>query len=603
MVPDDQGWTDAAVFGSEYYDTPNIDRLAARGIRFTNAYAANPLCSPTRLSILTGMYPHRYGMTAPHGHYETIPLDTPRYRPDQVGASWKGYLEPVSARSLPNDAPTYGKVFKAAGYATAFMGKWHLGKPPYTPENHGFDVVVGGRGNPGPPGGYFSPWTEDTLPERPEGTHIDDTITDEALNFIEASARRNQPFLLNLWFYDVHGPFEGKARLTAKYRQRTDGRGMQDLPVMGAMIETMDDNVGRVLDKLDQLGIADNTIIVYWSDNGGNMYDVVDGTYPTNNAPLRSGKGNIHEGGIRVPAMVVWPGISQPGAVSAALVSSIDIYPTLMEMTGLNAPEGVEFDGTNLAPLIRGEPFDRDTTFFHFPHYVTAPSNISASAVRHGDYKLIRRYAPDGDKPFTFELYNLRDDVGESVNLAALRADIVQELDAMIARHLEDTGTPVPPRNPAFDPDAFNPITSEGNETGSLMPSPTAGDWYAAGGNQVHPDDGSLIVTSVNTDPWIRTESVPPFVGSFIARLRMKINTQGDGQVFWRSQTHPAFDGQGVWFNVNHDGQWHEYTVEVNAEGPLIGFRIDPGRDRGEIEIDWIEILSPAGESLRRWDF
>jgi arylsulfatase A-like enzyme len=176
ILTDDQGWMDSGVYGSEYYDTPHMDRLAAQGVRFTNAYSASPLCSPTRLSVLTGMYPHRYGMTAPHGHLATIPLDTPLFRPGQTGAAWQAYLVPESARSLPNDAPTYGKVFKQAGYATAFMGKWHLGKPPYMPENHGFDVVVGGRGNPGPPGGFFSPWNSDTLPQRPHGTHIDDAM-------------------------------------------------------------------------------------------------------------------------------------------------------------------------------------------------------------------------------------------------------------------------------------------------------------------------------------------------------------------------------------------------------------------------------------------
>lgn len=600
VLTDDQGWMDASVYGSEFYQTPNLDRLAAQGVRFTNAYSASPLCSPTRLSVLTGQYPHRLGMTAPHGHLATIPLNTPLYPPGKTAAPWQAYLVPESARSLPNDALTYGKLFKQAGYATAFMGKWHLGKPPYMPENHGFDTVIGGRGNPGPPGGFFAPWRSDTLPKSPAGTHIDDAITSEAIKFVRQN--QSKPFLLNLWPYSVHAPFQGKAPLIQKYRQRTDPRGEQDSAIMGAMIETLDDNLGRLLDEVDALGLTENTIVVFWSDNGGNMYDRVEGITPTNNAPLKEGKGNIHEGGIRVPAVIRWPGVTQAGQVLDEVVSTIDIFPTLLEMTGIEAPAGASFDGIGLEGLLRGGELGRDTMFFHFPHYVPKPKNMSASAVRHGDYKLIRRYDKDGDRPYKFELYNLADDLGETENLAAQMPEMVSQLDAMIAGHLMDTGTPVPPANPNFQPGTYNPITGEGTPPAPAASAGVAG-WTTAGGTKLKLDGGHMVVTSKGKDPWLMTKAVPQVEGPVIGRARIKLSTTGNGQMFWASKAKPGFAGRFVDFGMQHDGQWHEYEVLLPSVGELSGFRIDPGRGAGEIRIDWAEIATPDGKTLKRWDF
>ncbi len=600
ILTDDQGWMDSSVYGSQFYETPNIDRLAARGVRFTNAYSASPLCSPTRLSVLTGHYPHRHGMTAPHGHLATIPLNTPLYTPGKRSASSQAYQVPESARSLPNDVLTYGKVFKQAGYATAFIGKWHLGKPPYMPENHGFDLVVGGRGEPGPPGGFFAPWRSDTLPKSPEGTHIDDAITDEAIGFMRKN--QDQSFLLNLWFYNVHAPFQAKQPLIQKYRQKTDPRGEQACAIMGAMLEIMDHNIGRVMDELDKLGLAEDTIIVFWSDNGGNMYDEVEGITPTNNAPLKEGKGNIYEGGIRVPAIIDWPGVTEPGMVCDTVVSTIDIFPTLLEMTGIQAPADATFDGLGLEGVLRGEALDREAMFFHFPHYVPKPRNISASAVRYGDYKLIRRYDKNGDDPFVFELYNLAEDIGETKNLADDMPDIVSQLDAMIADHLMATGTPVPPANPAYDPTAFNPITGKGTPPKPAEAKTVAG-WNTAGGTTLQLDGGHLVITSQGNDPWIATQAVPKANGPVLGRARIKVKSNGTGQMFWRSKAKPGFEGQFVDFDLIHDGEWHEYEVLLPSVGELTGIRIDPARSPGEIRIDWAEIATPDGTTLKRWDF
>lgn len=603
VLTDDQGWMDAGVYGSEYYETPNLDRLAARGVRFTNAYSASPLCSPTRLSVLTGMYPHRFGMTAPHGHLAPLPPNTPLYTPGKAGAPWQAYQVPEPTRYIPLDVQTFGTVFKDAGYTTAFIGKWHLGNPPHSPESFGFDLVLGGRGNPGPPGGFFAPWLDTTpLPKRPKGTHIDDAITDEALKFMADSHQRGRPFFVNLWFYNVHAPFQAKQPLIKKYRGKTDPRGKQDFAVMGGMLETMDDNLGRVMDQIDKLGLDKETIIVFWSDNGGNMYDEPEGTTPTHNAPLRAGKGNIHEGGIRVPAVIDWPGVTEAGSVSDAMVSTIDIFPTILQMAGLDAPGGVEFDGTGLEGLLKGGGLDRDAMFFHFPHYVAKPGNISASAVRQGPYKLIRRYDKDGSGPFMFELYDLENDLGETTNLAAEMPEKVEELDAMIAAHLEATGTPVPLENPAFKLGSYNPITGEG-----VKPAPPknkrAGDWEAGGETEVKKKGGHLIVTSVNGDPYVMCSQLPEVDGPVVGRVRMKLETSGDGQMFWSSKSRRGFGGHGVSFDVNHDGQWHEYEVQLPSEGRLNGFRLDPGRDVGEITIDWIELADVQGETLKRWAF
>lgn len=608
VLTDDQGWMDSGVYGSKYYQTPHMDRMAGKGMRFTNAYSASPLCSPTRLSVLTGKYPHRLGMTAPHGHLPTLPANRPLYKGQ--GAPWQAYLVPDSKRELPNNVLTYGKMFKGNGYATAFMGKWHLGKPPYMPENHGFDTVVGGRGNPGPPGGFFAPWNSDTLPKSKPGTHIDDAITDEAIGFI--TENKDKPFLLNMWFYGVHAPFEGKKSLIEKYRDITDPRGKQNLPVMGAMLETVDTNLGRLLEQLDTLGIADNTIIIFWSDNGGNMYNEVEGTTPTNNAPLSMGKGNIHEGGIRVPAMVVWPGKVKAGSVSDAIVSTIDIFPTMLDMAGMKEPEHKPFDGISLKPALTGGELQRDTAYFHFPHYVPKPNSMSASAVRQGDYKLIRVYDRDGDKPYKYELYNLKEDIGETKNLAASMPDKVKAMDAMITQHLVDTKTPAPPANPAYLPGSFNPITGEGDKeikpADQPKPKPIArkesiNGWQPGGFTKFRIEDGNLVVVGANKDPWLMCQDLPNVRDEFVARVRIKSSTTGNGEIFWASKTNPGFPGHNVPFEMKHDGQWQTYEIKVPAKGPITNFRIDPGRGNGDVMISLIEIENAKGKVLKRWKF
>ncbi len=427
ILADDLGWMDTSLYGSKYYQTPNIDRLARRGMMFTDAYAANPLCSPTRASILTGKYPCRFAITTPAGHLP--PLDTP-LMPKRSSPSVK-MICPRSRRFLPPEERTLAEMFKDAGYHTGFIGKWHLGlRPPHWPEKQGFDFSFHGAPDPGPRS-YFSPYRfgAGTVTDGPKGEYITDRIADEACKYLDAHS--DEPWFLCFWQYAVHAPFQAKEDLTAKYRKKTDPRGKQDCPIMGGMIHSMDQAVGRVLDKLDELKLADNTIIVFFSDNGGNMYNTVEGTTPTNNHPLRSGKGNIHEGGVREPCVVIWPGVVKAGSNSDQVITSVDFYPTLLEMIGRKPRKGKILDGESLVPVLTGEGrLKREAIFCHFPHYIKATGNLPSTSVRKGHWKLIRVYGEGADREVAFELYNLKTDIGEANNLAEKMPEKVAELAA-----------------------------------------------------------------------------------------------------------------------------------------------------------------------------
>ena len=456
ILADDLGWMDTSLYGSNYYRTPHIDRLARLGMMFTNAYAANPLCSPTRASIMTGKYPCRLGITTPGGHLPALPKDTPLL--GKAAAPWMKMVVPRSRRFLPPSEYTLGEAFRDAGYATGFIGKWHLGlAPAHWPEKQGFDVSFHGAPDPGPPS-YFSPYRfrAGTVTDGPKGQYITDRVTDEAVKFLRTRAKRNKPFMLCLWHYAVHAPFQGKKALVDTYGRRKDPRGKQDCPTMAAMIHSLDQGVGRVMTELNGLKIADNTIVVFMSDNGGNMYDRVQGVPPTNNAPLRGGKGTIYEGGVREPCIVVWPGVVKPGSRSAELVSSIDFYPTLLEMAGIRPKTGQVIDGLSMVGVLKGTGrLDREAIFCHFPHYTPkAGGRFPATSVCRGDWKLIRCYGEGPNRTHGYELYNLKDDIGEHDNLAARHPEAVQALDALIARHLKDTGGIVPIPNPRYDPKA-----------------------------------------------------------------------------------------------------------------------------------------------------
>ena len=446
FLVDDMGWRDAGCFGSTFYETPNIDRLARQGMRFTAAYAAGPVCSPTRASIMAGKYPARMATTDYFGGPQ----------PDTVQRHWTRNKPLLPARyleRLPLEEVTLAEAFKEAGYQTFFAGKWHLGGKGYWPEQQGFDINVGGC-QAGMPSSYFSPYRNPKLPDGPKGEHLDDRLAAESVLFLEQIG--DKPFLLYLSFYSVHIPLQAKKDLLAKYEAKRKGvktegpllkpegnslaRQVQEHPVYAAMIESMDCGVGQVLDALERLGLADRTAVCFMSDNGG--LSTAEGA-PTSNLPLRAGKGWLYEGGIREPMIVKWPGVTAPGSVCTTPVVSTDFYPTLLDMAGVPSKPAQHVDGVSLAPLLKQTgTIAREAIYWHYPHYGNQGGS-PGGAVRCGDWKLIE-FFEDG----RLELYNLKDDLGEQRNLAKDQPEKVVQLQRMLQSWRAQVGARMPAPNP-----------------------------------------------------------------------------------------------------------------------------------------------------------
>jgi len=465
ILADDLGWADTTLYGhTELYRTPNIERLARRGMTFTRAYAASPLCSPTRSSILTGLSPARTGVTAPQCHLPQVAL---RATPGTNAPPNAKSIQTNSATRLNTTYYTLAHALRDAGYATGPFGKWHLGRAPYSPLQHGFDVDVPHWPGPGPAGSYVAPWRfPDFDPDVPN-EHIEDRMAREAVAFMQKHA--DKPFFLNYWMFSVHAPFDAKRKLIEAYRKRVIPTSPQRSPTYAAMVESMDDAVGTLLDAIDRLGLADRTIVVFFSDNGGNMYSAIDGTTPTSNAPLRGGKATVFEGGVRVPMVVAWPGVTPPGSRSDVIVQSEDFYPTILEMLGSKPRPEQRFDGVSIAAALKGRPLQREPIFTYFPHSPPVPDWLPPSvAVHQGDWKLIRIFHGGEDGAHRYKLFNLRADIGETRDLSADEPRRVQELDALIEKFLKDTSAVTPRPNPDFDPTRYRP-----EDEGKPRPRPT----------------------------------------------------------------------------------------------------------------------------------
>ena len=428
ILADDLGWTDTGCYGSKYYRTPSIDRLASQGMRFTNAYAACPVCSPTRASILTGKYPARLKLT------DFIPG-----RPQWPTAK---LLSSPFRHELPLEEVTIAELLKPLGYRSASIGKWHLGNPPFTPENQGFDLNIAGTYR-GAPASYFGPFDLPGLKDSRPGEYLTDRLTDEAIRFIEAN--RANPFFMYLPHFTVHIPLQAKPEVVDKYRAFTHPDQPQHNPTYAAMVEALDQSVGRVMQKLEELKLAENTVVFFNSDNGGLLYESASQDNVTSNRPLRAGKGHLYEGGIREPLIVRWPGAAKPGTVCDTPVSSIDYFRTIREMADVSS--GPKTDGTSLVPLLKGgSSLEREALFWHYPHY-SNQGGPPSGAVRAGSYKLIEFYE-DG----RVELYNLRDDIGERRNLALSEPGKAAELHAQLTQWRESVGAVMPLPNPHYDP-------------------------------------------------------------------------------------------------------------------------------------------------------
>lgn len=432
MLIDDMGWTDLGCYGSKYYETPHIDQLAKDGMRFTNAYSACTVCSPTRAAVMTGKSPARLHITDwIAGH------DRPHAR----------LKIPEWTKHLPLEEETLAERLKTRGYATASIGKWHLGGPEFYPEKQGFDVNIGGTDRGQPPS-YFSPYGIDTLKDGPKDEFLSDRLTTEAIGFIEKN--KEQPFYIYMPHFAVHTPIMGKPDVVAKYQKKRGVSGHTN-PVYAALVESVDDSVGRLRATLKKLELSENTIIVFTSDNGGLSGTVSAKGWsrgPTDNSPARLGKGSAYDGGVHIPLIVSWPGTIPAGEACDTPVISYDHVPTLLEATSTPLSDGQIVDGESLMPLLtqKGQ-LKRDAIYWHYPHYHPG-SATPYSAVREGDWKLIEFFETSH-----VELYNLRRDPGELENVADVDTDVAAALTEKLHAWRKEVGAQEPTPNEAYDPE------------------------------------------------------------------------------------------------------------------------------------------------------
>lgn len=447
LLADDLGWADLGCYGSTFHETPVLDGLAQRGALFTDAYAAAPVCSPTRAAIMSGRYPARVGVTQYiGGHGVGRLLDVPYFA------------------GLPTHEFSLARALRAGGYQTWHVGKWHLGSRRTWPDQHGFDVNIGGCDWGHPRFGYTSPYQCPTLEDGPDGEYLTDRLTDEAIGLIERSG--DAPFFLNFWHYAVHIPVEAPADLVLKYQRKAADLGLdrvdpfevgeptpvwhnrdarvvrrtvQSDPGYAAMIENLDSNIGRLLAAVEAAGKADDTIVVFTSDNGG--LSTAEGS-PTCNLPLAQGKGWMDDGGIRVPLIVSWPGAVAPGTRIAEPTTSPDLYPTLLAAAGLDQLPRQHVDGVDIGPALSGGHFERGPIFWHYPHY-SNQGGTPAAAVRDGRWKLVLYFEDDH-----CELFDLVDDIGERRNLAGDEPRTVERLRAALVSWLAEVRALVPQPNP-----------------------------------------------------------------------------------------------------------------------------------------------------------
>ena len=439
ILVDDLGWSDLACYGSKSYKTPNLDKFAASGVRFTDAYAGGSVCSPTRAAIMTGRSPARLKIT------DWIP-----------GARVKNpkLLSPKIHNELPYNEVTIAEVLKDNGYKTAYVGKWHLGGDKFLPGTQGFDINIGGFHKGSPPGGYYSPYKNPYLADGPAGEYLPDRLTDESIKFIEQEKGGDKPFFLYLSYYTVHTPIQASKKHLGMYKdsitkssapiKERDGKtlGSQSNAAYASMVTAMDENVGRLISKINEFGLDKNTIIIFTSDNGGLSTKKAPG--PTCNLPLRAGKGWCYEGGIRTPLIIKAPGVKS--SVNNTPVISMDYFPTILELAGLEQKPKLHVDGLSLLNELKanGQKLSRGTLVWHYPHYHGSTWRPGA-AIRSGKWKMVE-FFESGEK----ELFNLDDDLGEHKNLASKYPEVLKELSAKMKKWRLENNAEMPKPNPDF---------------------------------------------------------------------------------------------------------------------------------------------------------
>lgn len=453
FLVDDLGWADVGCNGSTFYETPNIDALAKSGVRFTDGYAAASICSPTRASIVTGRHPVR--------------VDVTDWLPGSKAPKNGKFLHVEDRENLALEEVTIAEVLKENGYKTFFAGKWHLGDEGYYPEDQGFDINIGGHDRGSPPGGYYAPWKNPRLEAKSKGEYLTERLTDETNRFIADSTKEDEPFFAYLSYYNVHTPIQPYQKRIDRYTEKAksfegetpviemrDGvsRGRQDNADLASMVAAVDDSVGAVLAKLEDLGIADNTVVIFFSDNGGlctrppGMKDTSKTGYkkvgPGCNLPLRAGKGWLYEGGIREATIVRAPGTSKPGTICSSPVMSTDFFPTILELAGIGTKPELHKDGVSIVDLLKSPETKKERSlYWHYPHYHGSGWS-PGGAIRKGDWKLIEFWEHDDA-----QLYNLAEDIGEQNDLSEEKPEVKAALIKELADWRKQIGAVMPELN------------------------------------------------------------------------------------------------------------------------------------------------------------
>lgn len=445
FLVDDMGWADIGANGSKFHETPHIDRLAKSGMRFTQGYAAGSVCSPTRASIMTGKHPVR--------------VDITDWIPGQSNRPSNPLLHPEDQHSLPLKEVTIAEALKQHGYQTFFAGKWHLGKEGEWPTDQGFDINIGGHHRGSPPGGYYAPWTNPALKAKKEGEYLTERLTDESAKFLE-TRDKSKPFLLYLSYYNIHTPIQSYKKRFNYFKEKAeksfigstpiqhehDGktRMRQDNPALASMVAAVDDSVGKLLDKIEELKLDKNTVVIFFSDNGG--LSTLGRIGPGCNEPLRAGKGWLYEGGIREPTIIRAPGITKQGSISIKPMISMDFFPTMLDLAGLPLRPELHVDGNSLLSQLKGNDSGLRTLHWHYPHYHGSTWKPGA-AIREGNWKLIEFYHYNN-----FELYNLENDISEENNLSKTHPNKAKELRKKLNKWQKKMNAKMPNPNPDYIP-------------------------------------------------------------------------------------------------------------------------------------------------------
>ncbi len=594
ILADDLGGIDLGCYGSRHYETPNLDRMAARGMRFTDGYAASSVCSPTRYSIQTGKYPARGDLT--------LWLN---------GSSGKRrrLLDAPAVKQMASEEITIAESLRKAGYATASIGKWHLGGEPYYPEHQGYGLNYGGWHSGSPAGGYFLP-NKMPMNEMPKEGYLTDHLTDRALKYIEE--KQGEPFFIYQSYHSVHTPIQGKPELVKYYKEKFARLDVNAKPTYAAMLHSLDENVGRILDKLDELKLTERTAVFFFSDNGGYLG-------ATNNMPLRKGKGYSYEGGHREPMLVQYPAMIKPGTICSEPLTSTDFYPTILELAGLPLLPEQHVDGVSFASLLKNpsESLGRDAIYWHYPHY-SPQGGTPSGAIREGDMKLIE-FFEDG----RLELYNLKDDLSEATDLSADNPELSKKLHEKLQAWRDEVDAKMPIVNPNFNqkppprrrPQAKPTPVDYTEELPSTWPGPRFGTLHNVRidrselGTKISSDVEAWAVRKLDEPlrratlkATVRPRAGMPSNGALLfgdlassdGLIRCSLMLGGGKAVIYE-KAYPSEDGVAAPLTLRDD-RTYQVTIDVDLDASTVVMRIGRTTVTKKLsrKLEWIRYVGPG---------